>query len=246
MSPFSTMQLLCFRTSQHPCGPGRAQNEELTVPGYNSEWYINPRPEAMGYPQRFKESTLTQYRGVPVLETVLSKKVQRDQGCAQQIPIMTIWFGEHHKPCKGVAPTDIEQAQMMLSFLVGLNMYLLNATRAICLNSLVWLKTHHRHITLPIPVWSSSPHRPSFQHHGELTASTCGVRMAVKGLNPWKTGIPRSPSNTPTRVSMLPKQRVSRWSMPGQASLRRPVDQMESASRHISSASKLRRSQDRC
>lgn len=37
---------------------------------------------------------LTVCRGVPVLETVLPKKAQRDQGCAQQIPIMTIWFGE--------------------------------------------------------------------------------------------------------------------------------------------------------
>lgn len=32
-------------------------------------------------------------RAIPVFETIFPKKEQRDKGCAQKVPLMTIWFG---------------------------------------------------------------------------------------------------------------------------------------------------------
>lgn len=64
-----------------------------------------------------------------MLETVLPKKDQRDQGCAQQIPIMTIWFGMcslHHAPDYA----DGRKEPTTPSCLIGLNTYPSNATRA--------------------------------------------------------------------------------------------------------------------
>jgi hypothetical protein len=36
---------------------------------------------------------LTDDRGVPVFETVFPKKAKVDSGCAQAVPLLTIWFG---------------------------------------------------------------------------------------------------------------------------------------------------------
>lgn len=32
-------------------------------------------------------------RAIPVFETIFPKKEQRDKGCAQKVPLLTIWFG---------------------------------------------------------------------------------------------------------------------------------------------------------
>lgn len=60
----------------------------LLQSGYNSEWYLQTLSSAL------KWGILMFSRGIPVLETVLPTKEQRDKGCAQRISIMTIWFGE--------------------------------------------------------------------------------------------------------------------------------------------------------
>ena len=42
---------------------------------------------------------LTYFRAIPVFETVFPKKDKRDSGCAQSVPLMTIWFGMFvHRP----------------------------------------------------------------------------------------------------------------------------------------------------
>jgi hypothetical protein len=36
---------------------------------------------------------LAHVRAIPVFETIFPKKEQRERGCAQSVPLMTIWFG---------------------------------------------------------------------------------------------------------------------------------------------------------
>ena len=36
---------------------------------------------------------LADCRAIPVFETIFPKKEQREKGCAQSVPLMTIWFG---------------------------------------------------------------------------------------------------------------------------------------------------------